>query len=115
MKGHHSFIKVAPCWKIKQKVGGFKFLLATPTASCEIRKKITVNEHVFVKYDPSFIIIITLEFFGGQLDIWSGFFYARAVFSIVVERVDIVIAINFYLHYNLTVQLARLGDSRPYH
>ena len=40
---------------------------------------------------------------------------SRAVFRIVVERVDILITINFYLHSNFTVQMARLGDSRPCH
>ena len=39
----------------------------------------------------------------------------RAVFRNVVERVDILIAINFYLHSDFTVQMARLGDSRPCH
>jgi len=40
---------------------------------------------------------------------------ARAVFRIVLERVDILIAINVNLHSNFTVQMARLGDSRPCH
>ena len=40
---------------------------------------------------------------------------AQAVFRIVEEKVDILIAINFYLHSNFTVQMARLGDSRPCH
>ena len=46
--------------------------------------------------------------FGGQFYIWSGFLDARAVFRIVVEKVDILIAINFYLHSNITVQMAPL-------
>ena len=45
----------------------------------------------------------------------QDFLNARAVFRIVLERVDILIAINFYLHSNFTVQMARLGDSCPCH
>ena len=52
-------------------------------------------------------------FFGGLLYFRSGFLDARAVFRIVMERVDILIAINFHLHSNFTVQMARLGDSLP--
>ena len=56
-----------------------------------------------------------MHFFGGQLYTWSGFLHARAVFRIEVGRVDILIAINFYLHSNLTVQMARLSDPRSCH
>ena len=63
--------------------------------------------------------IIMVEFLDALLRwptlYWSGFLDARAVFRIVVEKVDILIAINFYLHSNLTVQMARLVDSRPCH
>ena len=48
--------------------------------------------------------------FGGQLYTRSGFLDARAAFRIVVERVDISIAINFYLHSNFTVQMARYDN-----
>ena len=54
-----------------------------------------------------------MHFFGGQLYTWSGFLDAQAVFRIVVERVDILIAINFYLHSNLTVQMVRLETRFP--
>ena len=56
-----------------------------------------------------------LHFLGGQLYTWSRFLDARAVFRIVAERVDILIAINFSYILTLTVQVARLGDSRPCH
>ena len=56
-----------------------------------------------------------MHFFGGQFYTWSGFLDARAVFRILVERVDILIAINSYLHSNFTVQMAQLGDSCPCH
>ena len=52
--------------------------------------------------------------FGGQRYTWSGFRNARAVFRIIVERVDILIAIHFHLHSNVTVQMARLGASLPF-
>ena len=47
----------------------------------------------FAKCNSFFIIIIIIklfmQFFGEQLYTWSGFLDARAVFGIVVERVDI--------------------------
>ena len=67
------------------------------------------------------IMIVVVEFFGETSSSVGYFIFgqdalnARAVFRIVVERVDILIAINFYLHSNFTVQMARLGDSRPCH
>jgi len=47
-------------------------------------------------------MIVVVEFFDALLLRWAGFFgkdalNARAVFRNVVERVDILIAINFYL------------------
>ena len=74
---------------------------------------------MFLKCDSSFVIIIIMaffmHFFGGEFYTWPGFLDARAVFRIVVERVDILIAINFYLYFNLTVQIVRLGDSYRCH
>ena len=70
------------------------------------------------------IIIVVVEFLNATSSSSSsvGYFIfgqdalnARAVFRIVFERVDILIAINFYLHSNFTVQMARLGDSCPCH
>ena len=66
-------------------------------------------------------MIVVVEFLSatsssvGYFVFGQDFLNARAVFRIVVERVDILIAINFYLHSNFTVQMARLGDSRPCH
>ena len=57
------------------------------------------------------IMIVIVEFLNALLRLailcWSGFLDARAVFRIVMERVDILIAISFYLHSNCTVQVAR--------
>ena len=63
------------------------------------------------------VMIVVPEFLDALLRrvTWSGLLHARAVFRIVVERVDILIAINCYLYSNLTVQMAWLGDSRPCH
>ena len=66
------------------------------------------------------IVVIVVEFLNatssvGNFIFGQDFLDARAVFRIVVERVDILIAINFYLHSNFTVQMARLGDSCPCH
>ena len=51
----------------------------------------------------------------GNFIFGQDFLDARAVFRNVVERLDILIAINFYLYSNFTVQMARLGDSCPCH
>ena len=67
------------------------------------------------------IMIVVVEFLSatsssvGYLIFGQYFLIARAIFRIVVKKVDILIAINFYLHSNFTVQMARLGDSRPCH
>ena len=55
------------------------------------------------------IMQIFVHFFVGQFYTWSGFRDTRAVLRIVVEREDILLAI----HSNLTVHMARLGDSFP--
>ena len=75
------------------------------------RKKCLHHNH----HDRRRILECNFFFFGGLLYLSSGFLDVRVVFRIVVERVDILIAINFYLHSNFTVQMARLGDSRPCH
>ena len=65
------------------------------------------------------IVVIVVEFLNatsvGNFIFGQDFLDAQAVFRIVVERVDILIAINFYLHSNFTVQMARLSDSCPCH
>ena len=65
-------------------------------------------------------IVVVVEFLNAtsssvgyfiiSQDSWM---HERAVFRIVVERVDILIAINFYHYSNFTVQMALPGDSRP--
>ena len=64
-------------------------------------------------------IIVVVEFFGctsssvGCLIFGQDALNARAVFRIVVEKVDILIAMNFYLHSNFTVQMARVPAIEP--
>ena len=63
------------------------------------------------------IVMIVVEFLSatsssvGYFIFRQDFLNARAVFRIVVERVDILIAINFYLHSNFTVQMSN-GSAR---
>ena len=71
-----------------------------------------------MKGERNIIIIIVIAEFLGALLRWATLYSvrildARAVVRIVVEKVDILIAIKFYLHSNFTVQMAWLGDSRP--
>jgi len=63
-------------------------------------------------------MIVVVEFFECNSSSSVGYFIfgqdalnARAVFRNVVERVDILIAINFYLHSNFTVQISN-GSAR---
>ena len=61
--------------------------------------------------------MIVVEFLGVTSSSVGCFIFgqdalnARAVFRNVVERVDILIAINFYLHSNFTVQMSN-GSAR---
>ena len=63
------------------------------------------------------IVIVVIEFLSATSSSVGYFIFrqdtlnARAVFRIVVERVDILIAINFYLHSNFTVQISN-GSAR---
>ena len=64
-------------------------------------------------------MIVVVEFLSatsssssvGYFIFRQDFLNARAVFRIVMERVDILIAINFYLHPNFTVQISN-GSAR---
>jgi len=63
-------------------------------------------------------MIVVVEFVNATLSSSVGYFIfrqdflnARAVFRIVMERVDILIAINFYLYSNFTVQISN-GSAR---
>ena len=63
-------------------------------------------------------MIVVVKFLSATSSSSVGYFIfgqdalnARAVFRNVVERVDILIAINFYLHSNFTVQISN-GSAR---
>ena len=66
-----------------------------------------------VESERNIIIIILVEFLDALLR-WATLFLVRIPLRtsgrVVVERVGILIAINFYLHSNFSVQMVQLGD-----